>query len=78
MNYIFTYPVKHIIGNNNFRFKILRNGRAREKQNILSISLKTAVGIFEIVDNTGVVTQLILVKLENYVESLQRMSLNEN
>jgi len=40
--------------------------------------VKNAVVIFQIVDNTGVVTQLFLVKLENDIESLQRMSLNEN
>jgi len=39
--------------------------------------LKTAVGIFQVVNNRGVVTQLFLVKLESYIESLQRMSLNE-
>jgi len=44
---------------------------------LLSISLKTVIGIFQIVNNRGVVTQLFLVKLEIYTESLQRMSLNE-
>jgi len=42
------------------------------------VSLKTAVSIFQIVNNTGVVTQLFLVKLETSIESPQRMSLNEN
>jgi len=45
---------------------------------LLSISLKTAVGIFQIVNNRGVVIQLFLVKLETCIESLQRMSLNES
>jgi len=40
------------------------------KNSLLSISLKTAVGIFQIVNNRGVVTQLFLVKLETYIELL--------
>jgi len=44
---------------------------------LLFFSLKTAVGIFQIVNNRGVVTQLFLVKLETYIESHQRISLNE-
>jgi len=42
------------------------------------VSLKTAIGIFQIVNNRGVVTQLFLVKLETYIDSFQRMSLNES
>jgi len=45
---------------------------------VLSILLKTAIGISQIVTNRGVVTQLFLVKLETYFESLLRMSLNES
>jgi len=45
---------------------------------LMSILLITVVGIFQIVNNRGLVTQLFSVKLETYVKSLQRMSLNES
>jgi len=57
--------------------KIFSNGIADKTYCLDSMSLKTAVRIFQIVNNGGIVTQLFLVKLETYTESLQRRSLND-